>query len=133
MGGVISSAAVEKMLEAQQHLMALGGKLLLTMQRLKLSSTPLSPGIIDLTGLHGVPDGEYFGLLTTLIRYSDFDETLCIANQTRYGLSVGLISPQRALFDQLFLLACTGIVNWNKPLTGASSAAPFGGGGCGLR
>ncbi|MBQ0956793.1 succinylglutamate-semialdehyde dehydrogenase [Serratia symbiotica] len=127
MGGVISSAAVEKMLEAQQHLLALGGKPLLTMQRLKLGSTLLSPGIIDLTGVRGVPDEEYFGPLTTLIRYSDFDEALCIANQTRYGLSVGLISPQRALFDQLLLTARAGIVNWNKPLTGASSAAPFGG------
>ncbi|MFP1495713.1 hypothetical protein ACLB1Q_03515 [Escherichia coli] len=29
--------------------------------------------------------------------------------------------------DQLLLEARAGIVNWNKPLTGAASTAPFGG------
>ncbi|EMK5512630.1 aldehyde dehydrogenase family protein, partial [Acinetobacter baumannii] len=46
---------------------------------------------------------------------------------TRFGLSVGLVSPKRELFDDLLIEARAGIVNWNKPLTGASSAAPFGG------
>ncbi|AMH01681.1 succinylglutamate-semialdehyde dehydrogenase [Serratia liquefaciens] len=127
MGGVISSAAAEKMLAAQHHLLALGGKALLTMQRLESGSALLSPGIIDVTGVRDVPDEEYFGPLTTIIRYNDFDEALRIANQTRYGLSVGLVSPQREQFDHLLLEARAGIVNWNKPLTGASSAAPFGG------
>ncbi|CAI0958246.1 N-succinylglutamate 5-semialdehyde dehydrogenase [Serratia liquefaciens] len=127
MGGVISSAAAEKMLAAQYHLLALGGKALLTMQRLESGSALLSPGIIDVTGVRDVPDEEYFGPLTTIIRYNDFDEALRIANQTRYGLSVGLVSPQREQFDHLLLEARAGIVNWNKPLTGASSAAPFGG------
>ncbi|CAI1495524.1 N-succinylglutamate 5-semialdehyde dehydrogenase [Serratia quinivorans] len=127
MGGVISSAAAEKMLAAQHHLLSLGGKALLTMQRLESGSALLSPGIIDVTGVRGVPDEEYFGPLTTIIRYNDFDEAVRIANQTRYGLSVGLVSPQRERFDHLLLEARAGIVNWNKPLTGASSAAPFGG------
>ncbi|MDW5498623.1 succinylglutamate-semialdehyde dehydrogenase [Pseudomonas lundensis] len=127
MGGVISSAAAEKMLAAQHHLLALGGKALLTMQRLESGSALLSPGIIDVTDVRDVPDEEYFGPLTTIIRYNDFDEAVRIANQTRYGLSVGLVSPQRERFDHLLLEARAGIVNWNKPLTGASSAAPFGG------
>ncbi|MGY3071497.1 acyl-CoA reductase-like NAD-dependent aldehyde dehydrogenase [Ewingella americana] len=50
-----------------------------------------------------------------------------MANQTRYGLAAGLISTDRAQFDQLLTEARAGIVNWNKPLTGASSNAPFGG------
>ncbi len=50
-----------------------------------------------------------------------------MANNTRYGLSSGLISPQREQFEQLLLEARAGIVNWNKPLTGAASTAPFGG------
>ncbi len=127
MGGVISSAAAEKMLAAQHHLLALGGKALLAMQRLESGSALLSPGIIDVTDVRDVPDEEYFGPLTTIIRYNDFDEAVRIANQTRYGLSVGLVSPQRERFDHLLLEARAGIVNWNKPLTGASSAAPFGG------
>ncbi len=35
--------------------------------------------------------------------------------------------PEREKFDQLLLEARAGIVNWNKPLTGAASTAPFGG------
>ncbi|AIM22297.1 N-succinylglutamate 5-semialdehyde dehydrogenase [Serratia sp. SCBI] len=127
MGGVVSAAAAENMLKAQQRLLALGGKSLLAMRLLEPGSSLLSPGIIELTGVAGVPDEEYFGPLTTIVRYRDFDEALRLANQTRYGLSVGLVSPQRELFERLLLEARAGIVNWNKPLTGASSAAPFGG------
>lgn len=127
MGGVISTAAVEAMLAAQHHLIQLGGKALLTMQPLLRGSTLLSPGIIDVTDATSVPDEEYFGPLTSLIRYDTFAQALHIANNTRYGLSVGLVSPQREQFEQLLREARAGIVNWNKPLTGASSAAPFGG------
>ncbi|BFO10589.1 hypothetical protein GGER_30990 [Serratia rubidaea] len=115
------------MLAAQDYLLSLGGRALLTMQRLESGSALLSPGIIEVSEVAALPDEEYFGPLTTIIRYDDFDQALRIANQTRYGLSVGLISPRRAQFEQLLLEARAGIVNWNKPLTGASSAAPFGG------
>jgi len=72
-------------------------------------------------------DEEVFGPLLQVIRYDSFEQAIAIANNTRYGLSCGLISPQRAQFDQLLLEARAGIVNWNKPLTGAASTAPFGG------
>ncbi|RLM12408.1 succinylglutamate-semialdehyde dehydrogenase [Gibbsiella quercinecans] len=127
MGGVISLSAVENLLAAQQRLLALGGKALLAMRQLADNSSLLSAGIIDVTGVQDLPDEEYFGPLTTIIRYDDFDQALQIANHTRYGLSVGLVSPERALFERLLIEARAGIVNWNKPLTGASSAAPFGG------
>ncbi len=38
-----------------------------------------------------------------------------------------MVSPEREKFDQLLLEARAGSVNWNKPLTGAASTAPFGG------
>ncbi|MBL2056472.1 aldehyde dehydrogenase family protein, partial [Klebsiella pneumoniae] len=97
------------------------------MTRPQEDSALLTPGIIDVTGVAGIPDEEYFGPLTTIQRYDSFDEALKIANATRFGLSVGLVSPKRELFDDLLIEARAGIVNWNKPLTGASSAAPFGG------
>ena len=68
-----------------------------------------------------------FGPLLAVIRYDDFSQAIRIANATRYGLSCGLISPHRELFDRLLIEARAGIVNWNKPLTGAASTAPFGG------
>lgn len=127
MGGVISAAAAQQMLKAQQHLISLGGRALLTMASLAENSGLLSPGIIELTGVKGVPDEEYFGPLTTVIRYDSFEQGLKIANDTRYGLSLSLISPQREQFEQVLIEARAGVVNWNKPTNGASSAMPFGG------
>ena len=74
-----------------------------------------------------LPDTEYFGPLTCIYRYDTFDEALILANKTRFGLSMGLVSTQRDLFERLLIEARAGVVNWNKPLTGASSSAPFGG------
>ena len=50
-----------------------------------------------------------------------------MANQTQFGLAAGLLSDSREQYDLFWREARAGIVNWNKPLTGASSAAPFGG------
>lgn len=126
MGGVISLAAAQGMLAAQDKLAGLGGTVLLRMQQPDPQSTALTPGIIDVTGIN-VPDEEYFGPLLTVIRYDAFDEAIRIANDTRYGLAAGLISADPALFERFADEARAGIVNWNKPLTGASSKAPFGG------
>ena len=127
MGGVISAHAAEQMLAAQQKLIALGAKPLLEMIRPQADSSLLTAGILELTDVANIPDDEYFGPLTTIYRYQDFDEALSIANNTRFGLAVGLVSPDRNLFERVLIEARAGIVNWNKPLTGASSAAPFGG------
>lgn len=126
-GGVISLAAAESLLEAQSKLLALGGVSLLALTQPDPHSTFMTPGIIDLTNVKDVPDEEYFGPLLTLRRYDTFDEAISIANDTRFGLASGLISPDASLFEKLLQEARAGIVNWNKPLTGASSKAPFGG------
>lgn len=126
MGGVISLRAATAMLKAQEHLLTLGGKSLLMLRQPDANATLLSPGIIEMTGIDA-PDEEYFGPLLSVIRYQSFDEALRIANRTRYGLAVGLIARDEGLFHRLSDEARAGIVNWNKPLTGASSNAPFGG------
>ncbi|RPD98412.1 succinylglutamate-semialdehyde dehydrogenase [Candidatus Pantoea deserta] len=127
MGSVISPGAAEKIYQAWQQRIALGGKVLLEMRWPQRSSALLTPGIIEVTQVSELPDEEVFGPLLNVVRYDSFDEAITIANNTRYGLSCGLISPSRAQFDQLLLEARAGIVNWNKPLTGAASSAPFGG------
>lgn len=127
MGGVISSEAADRMMIAQEQLIELGAKPLLKMTKPIINNSILTPGILELKHTENIPDEEYFGPLTTLYRYDDFDDAIKIANKTRFGLSIGLVSPQRELFERLLLESRAGIVNWNKPLTGASSAAPFGG------
>ncbi|WP_235937465.1 succinylglutamate-semialdehyde dehydrogenase [Marinobacter caseinilyticus] len=126
MGSVVSVAAADKLLEAQANLVSSGGKSLLEMKRVEDGTALLSPGIIDATGVETV-DEEFFGPLLTVYRYQDFDEALALANDTRYGLSAGILTDDRALYERLVEEVRAGIVNWNRPLTGASSAAPFGG------
>ncbi len=127
MGGVISPQAAANLIKAQQWLLAAGGTALLAMRQPRPDSSLLTPGIIDITAVADAPDEEYFGPLLSVIRYDEFDEAIQIANHTRFGLAMGLISPHRQHFDRLLLEARAGIVNWNKPLTGGASSAPFGG------
>ncbi len=127
MGGVISRAAAQRVMDAWHQHLVRGGQPLLTPALLDERSSLISPGMVELTGVAGVPDEEIFGPLLGVWRYSDFDEAIALANDTRYGLSAGLISADRALFERLLLEARAGIVNWNRPLTGAASTAPFGG------
>ncbi|KEQ19146.1 succinylglutamate-semialdehyde dehydrogenase [Endozoicomonas numazuensis] len=127
MGAVISEAAANGILQAQTRLNQLGGESLLPARSLKEGTGLLSPGIIDVSAIKELPDEEYFGPLLQVIRYHHLNEAIDQANDTRYGLSAGIFSDSREDYEQFLHLSRAGIVNWNKPITGASSAAPFGG------
>ncbi|CAM3880770.1 N-succinylglutamate 5-semialdehyde dehydrogenase [Vibrio aerogenes CECT 7868] len=127
MGPVISNDAADHLLYAQNSLLAAGAKGLLPMTRPVEQAAFLTPGILDVSGVHMLPDEEYFGPLLSVMHYETLEEAIALANQTRFGLATGLISTERADYEQLLASARSGIVNWNKPLTGASSQAPFGG------
>ncbi|WP_163590548.1 aldehyde dehydrogenase family protein, partial [Klebsiella variicola] len=60
-------------------------------------------------------------------RMNSFEEAIAEANDTRYGLSASLVAQNPKLYDQFWANIRAGIVNWNRPTNGASSAAPFGG------
>ena len=127
MGAVISVVAAENLLKAQSALQSRGAKLLLEMKLLKQGAALLSAGILDVTGIADLPDEEHFGPLLQVLRYEKFDDALSIANNTRYGLAAGLLSESADEYAIFLRAIRAGIVNWNRPLTGASSAAPFGG------
>ncbi|KAF0813230.1 N-succinylglutamate 5-semialdehyde dehydrogenase [Andreprevotia sp. IGB-42] len=127
MGSVISLAAADALLAVQQQLLAWGAVSVLEMRRARPQTALLTPGIIDVTAIAELPDEEYFGPLLQIQRYTTFAQALQLANATRYGLAAGLLSDSAASYQQFWREVRAGIVNWNKPLTGASSAAPFGG------
>ncbi|MGL4613931.1 MAG: succinylglutamate-semialdehyde dehydrogenase [Shewanella sp.] len=127
MGSMISEAAAKGMLAAQANLLSLGGVPLVELTHLQAGTGLVSPGLIDVTAVSALPDEEYFGPLLQLVRYSDFDEAITLANQTRYGLSAGILADSREDYEYFFSRIRAGIVNWNKQITGASGAAPFGG------
>jgi succinylglutamic semialdehyde dehydrogenase len=126
-GPVISQAAAEKLLAAQDDLRSRGARSLVEMKSLGPRKAMLSPGVIDVTRVKDRPDEELFGPLLQLIRVKDFDDAIREANATRFGLAAGLFSDDRALFDTFYRRCRAGVVNFNRPLTGASSALPFGG------
>ena len=128
MGAMISAAAAAGMLSAQQQLLDLGATSLLALEHTDKLTGFVTPGIIDVTAIATVmPDEEHFGPLLKVIRYHDFDEAITHANNTSFGLSAGLLSDSKADYDYFLARIRAGIVNWNRPITGASSAAPFGG------
>ncbi len=127
MGPVVSKAAAQQVVAAEADLVARGTKRLLPLRVLALGGAFLSPGIVEVTGLSGLPDEEVFGPLLQVQRAADFDAALKIANATAYGLAAGLIADDAALWERFALEVRAGVVNWNRPTTGAASSAPFGG------
>ncbi|WP_372625325.1 succinylglutamate-semialdehyde dehydrogenase [Arsukibacterium sp.] len=126
-GAMISVAAAKGMRAAQQHLIELGGEVLVELQHLHSDTGLVSPGIIECSNVKNFPDEEHFGPLLKVFRFSDFDTAIDAANNTSFGLSAGLLSDSQELYQHFYRRIRAGIVNWNRPITGASSAAPFGG------
>lgn len=126
MGPVISNAAADGLERGWAQLQAAGGRVLRPLQRARADRPFLSPAVIDTT--HCVPcDDELFGPVLQIIRVADWEAAMQAANATRFGLAAGLIGGDAALFDRFWATSRAGIVNWNRPTNGASSAAPFGG------
>jgi succinylglutamic semialdehyde dehydrogenase len=127
LGPLINSPAANKVLNAQKELLANGAKTLVECRPAKNGIPFLKPGILDVTAVHNLPDEEVFGPLIQLIRVEDFDAAITEANRTRFGLAAGLIGGTEKDFEIFRRRVRAGIINWNRPTTGASSAAPFGG------
>jgi succinylglutamic semialdehyde dehydrogenase len=123
MGTVISAAAAKKLLQAQADLK---GRSLVEMRADPRCAALLRPGLIDVTDA-APADAEFFGPLLQMIRVDDFDAAVEMANYTEYGLSAGLVSDRAELYEIFQKRIRAGVVNFNRPLTGARSDLPFGG------
>ena len=127
MGPLISNRAAEQVMAVEHSLVAAGANKLLALHRLDQQRPFVSPGIVDVTKVVNLNDEECFGPLLQLIWVDDMDAAMVVANQTVYGLAAGLLSDSESVWQHFSQLIRAGIVNWNRPLTGASGAAPFGG------
>lgn len=125
MGPLVNAAAGERAEKFEAALLAMGGR---SIVRLRRDGAFVHPAIVDVTDLTP-PDEELFGPVLQVYRVKDFDHALDIANATRFGLAGGLISDDAALWARVKNELRAGILNWNRPTTGASSAMPFGGPG----
>ncbi len=129
MGAVVSARAAARLVIAQQRLVAAGARPILTMEQRDEQLGFVSPAMLEVTDVAALPDEEHFGPLAQIVRYTHFDEAIARANDTVYGLSAGLLADDEALWTRFHRTIRAGIVNWNRPTNGASSAAPFGGTG----
>jgi succinylglutamic semialdehyde dehydrogenase len=129
MGPLISDAAAAKVIKAQARLIEAGARAVLPCARVPgRSDAFLTPGLLEMGGTKAT-DEEVFGPLLQVYRTRSFDEAVALANDTRFGLAAGLISDDKALWTRFIRDARAGVINWNRPTTGAASNLPFGGPG----
>lgn len=127
MGPVISENAARHLIEVQKNLQKIGGVSLLSSHILDRGPAFISPGIIDMTGTQQLADEEYFGPFLQVFNVKTVEDAIEEANNTDYGLTAGIFSDEKYDYELFYRKIKAGLVNWNTPLTGASSAAPFGG------
>ncbi len=127
MGPVVSTATAKQLLTAQDQLLQAGAEPLIPMTSMQLGDAFLKPGLIDVTQVGERSDDEIFGPLLQVIRVADIKAAIEEANRSQYGLSAGIFTDSRKEFDTFYHAIRAGVVNWNQPLTGASSRMPFGG------
>ena len=125
-GPLISVRAADQARQALQRI-ALGARVIKAVDKIDgLSDAFVSPAILDVTGVD-VPDEEIFAPFLSVIRAPTFEAAIQAANTTRYGLSAGLVSDDPANWERFIRRIRAGVVNFNRPTTGAAGDMPFGG------
>lgn len=126
-GPLISKAAAAAALKALQDRIDAGARVIRASGPVdNLPGAFVKPAMIDVTGVH-VPDEEMFAPFLSITRVATFDAAIQEANATRYGLSAGLVSDDPAHWDRFIRRIRAGVVNFNRPTTGAAGDMPFGG------
>ena len=126
-GPLISVKAAEAALKALQDRIDMGAKIVRASGPVgNLPGAFVRPAIIDVTGVD-VPDEEMFAPFLSVTRVSSFEAAIAAANATSYGLSAGLVSDDPKNWDRFIRRIRAGVVNFNRPTTGAAGDMPFGG------
>ena len=125
-GPLIREEKAQEIFAIQQQWIDKGATSLIPLKPFQKDTGFVTCGLIDTTSIV-VPDEEVFGPLLQLIWAKDLQEAVTVANNTQYGLTAGLIGTKQENYQYFFQNIQAGIINWNAPLTGASSKAPFGG------
>ena len=127
MGPLVSANAAARALDQVHALERLGARPIIPFRRINdRAQAFVSIGMLDVTGLD-VPDEEIFAPLLQIHRVADFDTAIKIANSTSFGLAGGLISNDDNLWARYLRRGKAGVLNRNRPTTGAAATMPFGG------
>jgi alpha-ketoglutaric semialdehyde dehydrogenase len=107
-----------------------GARLLLGGERLKRPHEGyyLAPALFtDASNAMRIAREEIFGPVATVIRASDYDEALELANDTEFGLSAGIVTTSLKHASHFKRNAQAGMVMVNLPTAGVDYHVPFGG------
>lgn len=130
MGSLISPHAGRFVFEFWQQLVAAGGTSILAPSMIENQPALVTPGLIEMTEARAIPDEECFGPVLQVYRVPSLSAAIDLANQTKYGLSAGLLTQRLSDWDEFIATIRAGVVNLNRQTTGASGKLAFG--GCGL-
>ena len=127
MGPLISDRAAAAARSEVDRLTTAGARTILPFERVDgLAETFVTAALLDVTGV-ATRDEEIFAPVLQVIRADDFDQAIGLANATRYGLAAGLVSDDDARWMRFLDRSRAGVVNRNRPTTGAAANMPFGG------
>jgi alpha-ketoglutaric semialdehyde dehydrogenase len=88
----------------------------------------LSPALIcGLDNAATVNREEIFGPVTSVIRVSDYEEAVAVANDTAYGLAAGICTTSLRYAEDFQMRSQSGMVMVNLPTAGVDAHVPFGG------
>lgn len=128
MGPLVSTDIADHVVKQAAALIDKGAKIIRETKIAANGPAFVTPGFYDVTGCN-VPDEEIFGPVLQVTRVADWDMAITEANNTKFGLAAGLVSDEATLWENFRLRICAGVVNFNRPTTGAASFLPFGGPG----
>jgi len=139
MGPVVSESQLNENLDWVEKGQAEGAELACGGARLNMPHEGyyMSPGVfVNATNDMAISREELFAPITNVIKVGSYDEALATVNDTRFGLSSGIITSSLARASHFKQNARTGVVTVNLPTGGMDYHVPFGGRGdssCGPR
>jgi succinylglutamic semialdehyde dehydrogenase len=128
-GPVINATQAKRVSAFEAELIGLGGKPIVAPLVGVEGPAFVRPGMIDMSDARGDHDEELFAPFAQIFRVDNFDAAIKRANATRFGLSSGLVCDDPSLWASANQRLRAGLINWNRPTTGAASSLPFGGPG----
>lgn len=90
----------------------------------------MSPGVfLNTTNDMRINREEMFAPLTSVIKVGSYEEALSVVNDTKFGLTSGIVTQSLARSTHFRRNARTGVVTVNLPTAGTDYHVPFGGRG----
>ena len=133
-GPLISEAAAESLRQTYHTLIQLDCEPLMRWQVDARRGNLVHPVILDASRVDDnaykqIGALEWFGPLLVVHRADDLETATRLAAATPYGLSAALLGGDLDQFERFVRNVGAGVVNWNRPTTGAAGTLPFGGRG----